>query len=143
MTDELLRLDPFARLARLERDMFSNEWEPRMRVSMPVTDIYTTDDDTMIAEVHLPDFAEGDISVDLDAGDLVIRAEKHEKKEDHGKNYVVRESSRSFYRRIALPEKADPEKATASMGNGVLTVTVPLDGSGRRTRIPISVKAKD
>ena len=73
----------------------------------------------------MPQFDEKDISVDIDEGALVIQAERHEKTEDK-KKYVVRESSSSYYRRIALPDQADEGKIDAHFAKGVLTVTVPF-----------------
>jgi HSP20 family protein len=74
----------------------------------------------------MPQFDERDISVNVDRGALVIQAERHSKTEDTKKKYVVRESSSSFYRRIALPDQADDSKIEASFANGVLKVTVPF-----------------
>ena len=81
---------------------------------------------TLVVEAHLPQFEEKDITVDIDQGALVIQAERHEKTEETKKKYVMRESSSSFYRRIALPEQADDDKIDARFSQGVLKVTVPF-----------------
>ena len=73
---------------------------------------------------------------------LVISAERHEKDEDKGKQYVVRESSSSFYRRIALPKRADAEKIEAHLDDGVLRVSVPLTPLPEPKKIAISAKKK-
>ena len=138
MARNLVRFDPFAELSRLERDFFEDGmFASRRRTTLPTTDIYTKDDKEMVVEMHLPDFAEKDVSVDIDEGALVVQAEKHDKKEDTGKHYVLRESSESFYRRIALPQQSDQSKIVADFHKGVLTITVPFAELPTPKRVPI------
>jgi HSP20 family protein len=125
-------------LASLDRRMFGDDWSPLFkRMKMPTTDIYTEDDKQMTIEVHLPNFHESDVTIDIDGSALVIQAEKREKEEDKDKKYVLRESSQSFYRSIELPEQADTAKASASFTKGVLTVTVPFTDLPAPRRIAI------
>lgn len=138
MARNLVRFDPFADFAALERRLFNGDrLAPISSMKMPTTDIYTEDDNKMTVEAHLPNFDESDITVDIDAGTLVIQAEKHEKDEDKDKKYVLRESSMSFYRSIVLPEQADTSKITASFSKGVLKVSVPFGELPSPTRVPI------
>ena len=126
MARNLVRFDPFAELGALQRRFFEDGmFSPLQGVRRPTTDIYTQDDNKLTVEAHLPQFDEKDISVDIDEGALVIQAERHDKTEDK-KKYVVRESSSSYYRRIALPDQADEGKIDANFAKGVLTVTVPF-----------------
>jgi HSP20 family protein len=57
---------------------------------------------------------------------------------DKAKQYVVRESSSSLYRSIALPEQADEEHISASFANGTLKVVVPFKELPAPKRVPIS-----
>ena len=125
MAGALSRFDPFAELSALQKQLFSEGLFGQGRRSLPTTDIYTEDDSKLTVEAHLPGFSDSDIDIDVDAGALVIRAEKHEREEDKGKKYLVRESSASYYRRIALPEQADEDAVQASFDDGMLRVTVP------------------
>lgn len=94
---------------------------------MPITDVYTEGDGMLTVEAHLPGFAPDDVEVSVDDGALVIQAERHEKTEDDKKKtYVMRESTSSYYRRIALPQKADEGAIAADFSEGVLKVTVPF-----------------
>ena len=90
-------------------------------------------------EVFKP-LVEGNISIDK--GMLTIRAEQHETEEDKkkGKKYVVRESSSSFYRRIALPEHADEDKIDAKMEEGILKVSVPFKELPKPKKIALKSK---
>lgn len=145
MARNLVRFDPFAELTALRDQLFSEGLFSQSRKMMPTTDVYTEDDSKLTVEAHLPGFEESDISVDVDQGALVIQAEKHEKEEDKGKKYVVRESSASYYRRIALPEQADEEHASAAFTSGVLKVTVPFKAlpAARKIAISSTKDAKD
>ncbi len=137
MARNLVRFDPFAGLESIRRDFFDDSLSRALRGKLPTTDIYTDDDKELVIEAHLPNFAEKDISVNVDKGALVIQAERHEQEEDKKKKYVIRESSSSFYRSIILPEQADDANITADFDKGVLTVRVPLAGAASPKKIEI------
>jgi HSP20 family protein len=137
MARNLVRFDPFSGLDALRRDFFDADFFRAMRGKLPTTDVYTEDDKALVIEAHLPNFEEEDITVNVDRGALVIQAERHEKEEDKKKQYVVRESSSSFYRSIALPEQAEEAKISAVFVNGVLKVTVPLAEAASPRRINV------
>jgi len=122
----LITFDPFAEIQALQKQFFSDDWfSPIKSMQMPTTDIYTSKDDKeLFIEAHLPNFDQKDISIDVDKGALVIRAERHEQEKDKDKKYVVRESSSSFYRKIRLPEAADEDSIKAKMEDGILKVSV-------------------
>lgn len=138
----LVKWDPFAELTSLQRQFFGDDWTSPVRgVTIPTTDVFTKDD-KLVIEAHLPNFEQKDISIEVENGALVISAERHEKEEDKGKQYVVRESSSSFYRRIALPKRADADKIEARLDDGVLKVSVPLTPLPKPKKIAISAKKK-
>lgn len=138
----LVRWDPFAELSALQKQFFGdNLLSPIKGINIPTTDVYTKDD-KLTVEAHLPNFEQDDINIQVEDGALVISAERHEKEEDKGKQYVVRESSSSFYRRIALPKRADADKINARLNDGVLKVAVPLTPLPEPKKIAISTKNK-
>lgn len=142
MPRNLMRFDPFAGLEALQRQFFEHDPLAPFRTGrMPTTDVYTEDDKRMVVESQLPGFGESDIEVNLDGDALVIQAQKHEKTEDTTKKYVVRESSSSFYRRIALPEQADQAGISATFKDGTLKVVVPFKELPAPKRVPISSDA--
>lgn len=114
---------------------------PLKGVNIPTTDVFTKDNN-LIVEAHLPNFEQKDVNIEVENGALVISAERHEKEEDKGKQYVVRESSNSFYRRIALPKRADADKIEAHLDDGVLRAGVPLTPLPEPKKIAISSKKK-
>jgi HSP20 family protein len=138
MTRGIVRFDPFSGLDALRRDLFDDGFLRGLRgASLPTTDVYTENDDTMVVEAHLPNFEEKDITISVDGRQLIIQAERHEKEEDKGKKYVVRESSSSFYRSITLPDQAEDGAITAGFESGVLKVTVPLSQAATPRKIAI------
>lgn len=140
--NNLVRWDPFAELSVLQKQFFGDDWvSPFKGVNIPTTDVYTKDNN-LVVEAHLPNFEQKDVNIEIENGALVISAERHEKEEDKDKQYVVRESSSSFYRRIALPKRADADKVEAHLDDGVLKVSVPLTPLPEPKKIAISSKKK-
>ena len=138
----LVKWDPFAELSALQKQFFGDDWmSPLKGVNIPTTDVFTKDNN-LVVEAHLPNFEQKDVNIEVENGALVIKAERHEKEEDKGKQYVVRESSSSFYRRIALPKRADADKIEAQLDDGVLKVSVPLAPLPEPKKIAISSKKK-
>lgn len=138
----LVRWDPFAELSALQKQFFGDNWlSPIKGVNIPTTDVYTKDN-TLTVEAHLPNFEQDDINIQIEDGALIISAERHEKEEDKDKSYVVRESSSSFYRRIALPKRADADKIDAHLDEGVLRVSIPLTPLPEPKKVAISSKKK-
>ena len=138
----LTKWDPFAELNALQKQFFGDDWISLLKgVNIPTTDVYTKDN-KLIVEAHLPNFEQEDITIQIDDGALVVSAERHEKEEDKNKKYVVRESSSSFYRRIALPKRADAEKINARLDDGVLKIAIPLAPLPEPKKIAISSKKR-
>ena len=138
----LVKWDPFAELSALQKQFFGDDWmSPLKGVNIPTTDVFTKDNN-LVVEAHLPNFEQKDVNIEVENGTLVISAERHEKEVDKGKQYVVRESSSSFYRRIALPKRADADKIEARLDDGVLKVSVPLTPLPEPKKIAISSKKK-
>lgn len=125
----LVQWDPFRELNSLHDQMnglFNQAFGPSASQLLPVTDVYSQDDKALVVEVHLPNFSEADIDVDVQDNSLIISAEHQDKTEEKGRKYLVRESSSSFYRRVALPKQADQDAVKAHFDKGVLKVTVPF-----------------
>ena len=145
--NKVVKLDPLAEMSALQRHFFNDfnndTWVPRqMRgVALPTTDVYM-DGDKLVVEAHLPNFDEKDVEISIERGNLVIQAQRHEKEEDKGKKYVVRESSSSFYRSVQLPERADTDAIEAHLEDGVLKVVVPVTPAPEPKKIAVKVKRK-
>ncbi len=138
----IAKWDPFTQMSNLQKQFFEDDWlTPFKGISLPTTDVYTKDNQLKI-EAHLPNFEQKDVNIQVEGNSMVISAERHEKEEDKSKQYVVRESSSSFYRRIALPDRANLEKIDAHLDDGVLKVSVPLTPLPEPKKIAIKAKKK-
>jgi HSP20 family protein len=136
----LVQWDPFTELSALQKQFFGDNFmSPLKGVNIPTTDVYTKENE-LIVEAHLPNFEQKDVDIQVENGALTISAERHEKEEDKEKKYVVRESSSSFYRRIALPKRADVDKIDAHLDEGVLKVNIPLTPLPEPKKIAIATK---
>ena len=93
-------------------------------------------DDRYVVRAELPGIdPEKDIEVTVEAGTLVIHAERQEEyKEAHRSEFRYGSLTRS----VTLPAGADADKVTASYDKGILEVSVPLSEAklgGRRIEI--------
>jgi HSP20 family protein len=107
----------------------------------PAVDI-TESDKAYDVAAELPGMKEENIEVKVAHGNLIIKGEKLEEKEEKEKDYYVSERHfGSFERRFRLPEGVDVEKIEASFKNGVLTVTLPKKPEAQKPAKRIEVKA--
>ena len=75
-----------------------------------------------------------------DGGVLVISGERAREEPGEGEAWrLVERSSGRFLRRFRLPENAKAEQIKASMGNGVLTVTVPKEEAKKPDVKPVQI----
>ncbi len=93
-------------------------------------------DDRYVVRAELPGIdPEKDIEVTVEAGTLMIHAERQEEhKEAHRSEFRYGSLTRS----VTLPAGADADKVTASYDKGILEVSVPLSEAklgGRRIEI--------
>lgn len=90
------------------------------------------DDEQYLIVADMPGFAKDDIEVYVTENTLAIEAQQREEMVTEDANFIQQERShQSLSRRITLPNDANTERISASMTDGVLTITVarsePLD----------------
>jgi HSP20 family protein len=91
---------------------------------------------------ELPGMDEKNIEVKVANGNLTIKSEKQEEKEDKKKDYYLHERHfGSFERSFDVPEGVDAEKIEANFKKGVLTVTLPKKLEAQKPAKKIEVKA--
>jgi len=121
-------LDDMDRLRR-EVDRLFGEFtaggEPFTSRTYPAVNI-TEDVDHYYVRGELPGVKADDLDVSVVEGRLLIRGERKLGTEDKGASYHRREREGGFFRRIiALPSKVNSEKVSATIRNGVFTITLP------------------
>jgi len=91
---------------------------------------------------ELPGLDEKNVEVKLANGNLTIKGEKQEEKEEKKKDYYLHERSFGFFERsFQVPEGIDQEKVEATFKKGVLTVTLPKTVEAQKAEKKIAVKA--
>lgn len=83
-------------------------------------------DKEVVISAELPGMEDGDLDVFVSDGILTIRGEKKVDREEKEGGLVLRERRYGIVERsVPLPDGVDPDKATASLKGGVLTITIP------------------
>ena len=91
---------------------------------------------------ELPGMDEQNVEVKVANGNLTIKGEKREEKEEKKKDYFLHERHfGSFERSFQLPEGVDADKIEANFKKGVLTVTLPKKLEAQKPTKKIEVKA--
>ncbi|MFK0278563.1 Hsp20/alpha crystallin family protein [Ensifer sp. NPDC090286] len=90
---------------------------------------------------ELPGIEEKDIEVKVSNGNLTIRGEKQEVKEEKDKEYVLSERRYgSFQRTFKMPDGVKADDIAAIFSKGVLTVTIPKTKEAQQNDRKIQVK---
>ncbi len=100
-------------------------WTPQIEVNQG--------DDALTIHVDLPGVKQEDVRVEATEDGIAISGERQDQREESERG--LRRTERtygSFYRLIPLPDGARLDSAKASMRDGVLEVTVPLERAKRR-----------
>lgn len=128
--------DLYQRMGQLMDRAFDGLWQPFGQAWAPAADVTETDD-AYVAEVELPGVRKDDISVELAGQELVVGGE-HRESGREGRALRRGRRAGGFEYRVMLPGKADPDKITAVLADGVLTVTVPKAENAKPRRIEIT-----
>lgn len=107
----------------------------------PAVDIVDKNDAYQVI-AELPGMDEKNIEVKLVNGNLTIKGEKRDEKEEKKKDYYLHERSfGAFERSFALPDEVNIDKIDASFNKGVLTVTLPKKPEAVKPEKKIEIKA--
>jgi HSP20 family protein len=107
----------------------------------PAVDIVENDEGFEIA-AELPGMDASNVELTLRNGNLVLKGEKREEKEEKSKDYYLKERQfGSFERTFAVPDGVDASKIAAEFKNGVLTVTLPKTAEAQKPVQKVEIKA--
>lgn len=87
--------------------------------------------------MELPGVSRDDIGVELTGQELAITGE-YKNTETEGRALARARRAGHFEYRVLLPGQADADKITASLADGVLTVTIPKAETDKPRRIEIT-----
>lgn len=90
---------------------------------------------------ELPGLTEDDIHIDLEDDVLTVSGEKKSSAETHDKGFrMVERRYGSFSRSVRLPAGVKADGIKASLKQGVLTVTAPLEAGAAARKVAIPIK---
>jgi HSP20 family protein len=127
----LLRRWPFEAGGESGNEM-SSLWTPSVDVRQR--------GDSILIHAELPGVPKEAVRIEATDEGIAISGERSESRDENDteRGYQLQERTYgSFYRNIPLPEGAQVEEAKATMREGVLEVTVPVQQGGSRRQIQI------
>ncbi|MGX1174383.1 Hsp20/alpha crystallin family protein [Pseudomonas sp. R151218B TE3479] len=125
------------------RGLFDVEpfWRHDFSTSLPAVDISEKEQSFEIT-AELPGMDQKDIEIRLANGNLIIKGEKKEEKEEKKKGYHLSERHYgSFERVFNLPKGIDSDKIEAQFSKGVLTLTLPKKPEALNAEKVVPIKA--
>ena len=105
----------------LERSFF----EPADTIWTPDLEMFRRDD-AIVIRADVPGLTRNDVTIEVTDGQLVLRGERKQEKEEKNESYYRAERTYgAFYRTLPLPDGLKVEEAKATIKDGVLEVIVP------------------
>jgi len=122
-------------------DQLFRELEPELPItsfgSVPAQ--VSEEEDRYVLRVDVPGLTDKDVRVELQEGVLTVSAERSV---EPPQGYTVRRRERPairFSRSFALGDRIDPEKTTAEIKDGVLTVSIGKSSKVQKKSIAVKV----
>jgi len=126
----IVRWQPAEEIDRLRQEVdrifssFSSGPEPFFSRVYPALNL-SEDPDHLYVRAELPGVSPESLEISVVEGRLLIRGERKIQMEDADTNYHRRERESGFFRRtLALPTRVDPNRVSAGLKDGVLTITL-------------------
>jgi HSP20 family protein len=143
----LVRWTPFTEMDRLSQAMtrlFDTTYEDNGRAASvtwsPAIDV-TEDKEKIVLSADLPGIAEKDVDIQIEKDVLTLRGERKLDRATEGEHYRRFErASGSFTRSFTLPPTVDVERVSASLKEGVLTLTLPKKPEAQPKKISVSLQ---
>jgi len=118
----------------LEREM-DHLFVPAGRGSFGLA--FRDEGDSLVLRADLPGLEDSDVDVSLENDVLTLRAQRKSEAPEGARVVRAERGTVGVAQRFELPCRVDGEAASASMKDGVLTITLPKAKEARARRIPI------
>jgi len=104
----------------------------------PVHMNVTESDDALTVEAEVPGFSPSELQVSIEARRLTISGKKESREErKKGKTIYREECSNEILKVVDLPAEVDATKASATLKNGLLELSLPKAAQAKGTRVEI------
>ena len=108
-----------------EEESVEKTWDNGEPEGTLTVDVYQTPDD-IVVQSAIAGVKPEDIDVSATPDKITIRGSRSNERETEGKNYLYQECYWGrFAREIILPQEVNPEEASVTFKNGILTVRLP------------------
>jgi HSP20 family protein len=111
--------------------------EPSARGVFPPLNVFRGPEG-LIVRAEIAGVEPGDVSVTAEGRRLTITGERKATTPDSGSYHRRERPYGKFSRTVTLPEDIDGARTTASLRNGVLTLTIPQHESAKTRRIEVT-----
>jgi HSP20 family protein len=108
------------------------------QMEFPTATVHATDNHVVV-KLAVPGVMPDDLAISVTGESVSIRGEvKREQHEQKAQTYIDELYQGRFQRSFTLPFPVDADKATATVENGMLTLTLPKSEAVKPKRIPVS-----
>ncbi|GHE49348.1 Hsp20/alpha crystallin family protein [Streptomyces capitiformicae] len=121
---------------RMNRFLEAASTAPAVRAFSPLADLHENDD-AYVVEAELPGIKREDIDVEISERELCITGEYKEREREGVMRRSTRRTGRFEYRAL-LPAGVKADEITATLADGVLTVTVPKAQAAKPKHIEVT-----
>jgi HSP20 family protein len=105
-------------------------------------DVYSKDDE-FVLEANLPGIKPEEVEITVEGNALTIAGEiRSTRNQDDGSNLLAEIKRGAFTRTLTLPAGLEPDKATATFEDGVLTLRIPRAEQVKPRQIRISANGE-
>jgi len=94
------------------------------RAVWPLTNVFETKE-AFLVKAEVPGLAEADVSVTVEEDSLVVRGERKIEVPEGYRGHLRERAPVAFTRKLPLPGRIDADAVSATLSEGVLTVTLP------------------
>jgi HSP20 family protein len=115
---------------------------PTSELAAPALDVYQTPNE-LVVKAALPGLKPEDVNIDISGETLTIKGESKAEQEIKKEDYLYQERRYgAFSRSVVLPSGLKPDKAEATMEDGILTLTIPKAEEVKPRAITVKAKEK-
>ncbi len=138
-----MKPEPFSREVDRLFDAFFGGAAQSARRWVPPMDLVEADDH-FVLKADLPGLGEGDVSIEVQDGNLTISGERKAEHEAHERGwYRIERPFGGFNRSLTLPDGVDADGISAEFDRGVLEVRIPKPEERKPRRVAISSGARE
>lgn len=132
-------LSPWREMMRLQDEMnglFSRYPQPQT-AAFPAVNLWTSQESAVIT-TELPGVELSDLDISVVGDTLTLRGNHNPQQQAEGTTYHRRERGYGrFARTFQLPFRIEPDEVSATLKNGVLTITLPRAQADRPKKIQV------